>query len=109
MINKLPVIIMKNAKIEVLITNGEIEDGTEKIIGTYEGMAQFSQTSKRVQNSEGLWVALAGKVYSDVEFCEGFEFSGLIKINGSSFYHFSGRKLFNPDGSFHHIELEVNA
>lgn len=109
MISKLPVIIMKNAKAEILVTNGEIEDGHEKVIARYEGMVQFSHTSKRVQNTDGIWVALAGKVYSDVEFCDGFEFSGLIKINNSNYYHFSGRKLFNPDGTFHHLELEVNA
>lgn len=107
MINKLPCLIFKNSSAVIHITNGEIEDGHEKISNTWEGRGQFSQTSKRVQNEEGVWVALAGKFYLDVEISEDIVFSGTISINNSKFYPFKGKKCINPDGSFHHIELEV--
>lgn len=109
MISKLPCLILKNSTAVVNVTNGEIEDGHEKIIDTWTGKGQFSQSTKRVQNSEGVWVSLVGKFYTDVEITEGIEFSGNISINGSKFYNFQGRKLYNPDGTFHHLELEVNA
>lgn len=108
MINKLPCLIFKNSSAIIRVTNGEIEDGHEKVINTWEGKGQFAQTSKRVQNKEGIWVALAGKFYLDEEICDDIEFAGTISINGSKFYKFAGKKLLNPDGSFHHIELEVS-
>ena len=109
MINKLPCLILKNSRAIVRITNSEIEDGHEKILTEWEGRGQFSQTSKRIQNKEGIWVPLVGKFYIDEEIAEDVVFSGLISVNGSEFFPFSGKKLLNPDGSFHHIELEVQA
>ncbi len=107
MIQKLPCIIVKNSMAIIKITNDEIEDGELKVLSTVELPVQFSQTSKRVQNSEGVFLGLAGKVYLDVELYTGLEFSGLIAVNGSRDYDFKGKKLYNPDGSFHHVELEV--
>ena len=109
MINKLPCFIFKNSTAIIRITNGEIEDGHEKTLSTWEGRGQFSPTSKRIQNKEGIWIALAGKFYSDEEISDDIEFSGNISINNSKFYTFKGHKLLNPDGSFHHIEIEVGA
>lgn len=107
MLNKLPCFLFKNASATIHITNGEIEDGHEKVLKEWAGKGQFSQTSKRVQNDEGVWVALAGKFYIDEEISEDIVFSGLISINNSKFYPFQGKKCINPDGSFHHIEMEV--
>ena len=83
-------------------------DGHEKIISEYEGPAYYSPSSKRVQNSEGVWIALAGFVYLKQDICPDLiEFSGKVKINNSQFYQFRGMKSLNPDGSVNHVKLEV--
>ncbi len=107
MINKLPCFIFKNSTAIIHVTNGEIEDGHEKTLSTWEGRGQFSPTSKRVQTKEGIWTSLTGMFYMDEKISDDIEFFGRISINNSKFYSFKAHNLFNPDGSFHHAELEV--
>lgn len=106
--NKLPIFLPNNCNVTIQISNGEIEDGHEKIIGEYSGPAYYSPSSKRIQNSEGIWIALAGFVYIKEDICPDLiEFSGKVRINNSQFYQFRGMKSFNPDGTTNHIKLEV--
>ena len=106
--SKLPYVFQNNVK-RVTITNGtgEIEDGCEVYNTIYEGPCNFSQSSKRVQNAEGLWVPLVGVIHiqgdidknSDVISCN-------VELNGNS-YKGRGHKVRNPDGSINHTYIAL--
>jgi hypothetical protein len=105
---KLPYLWQDNID-NITVTNGkgEIEDGHEVYKTIYTGPCNFSQTSKKIQNKEGLWVPLAGVIHikgdidttSDVISCK-------VNINGNE-YRGNGHKIRNPDGSINHVRIDL--
>lgn len=104
---RIPYLTPNNAICKVMISDG-IEDGheVEKVI--YNGDCFFMQATKRVQNSEGLWVPLAGLVQIKGDICPDLHvISGTCEVNGSEAFVCRGRKSRNPDGSVHHTLIEL--
>lgn len=105
---KLPYLWQDNIdNITVINGKGEIEDGHEVFNTIYTGPCNFSQSAKRVQNKEGIWVTLSGVVHirgdidttSDVISCK-------VNINGNE-YRGNGHKVRNPDGSINHVRIDL--
>ena len=106
--NQFPIFLPNNCNVVIQAYNGEVEDGHEKIITEYNGPAYFSSSSKRVQDKDGIWISLAGIVLLGQDICpDEIALHGKIKVNNSIFYNFNAHKTFNPDGTFHHLKIEV--
>ena len=107
MISKIPYLTPNNAQCRVELANG-IVDGHEDVKIVYEGPCFFSQSSKRVQNKEGLWVPLAGTVQIQGDIApDMLVITGKCSVNGSETYICRGTKRRNPDGSIHHTFIEL--
>lgn len=107
MIKKIPYLTPSNSRCRVELADGII-DGHENTRIVYEGPCFFSQSSKRVQNKEGLWVPLAGTVQIAGDIApDSIVITGKCSINNSEAFTFRGTKRRNPDGSIHHTFLEL--
>lgn len=83
--------------------------GEPEVLQEWEGLVNFSEKAKRVQDSDGRWVQLAGVVHvkgdilRDVPFIrgtctiEGYRTRTITAIN----------RPRNPDGTVNHTRLEL--
>lgn len=88
---------------------GELnEDGELEPAGVWEGKVNFSQTSKRIQDKQGVWVPLTGivRVKGDI-FPEVQSITGTVIINGTKMDISNASKIRNPDGTINHTKLEL--
>ena len=61
-----------------------------------------------VQNTEGKKVESQGQVIIFHDICTEVEkLSGVVIINGSEKHIATAKRLKNPDGTVHHVELEL--
>lgn len=61
-----------------------------------------------VQNAEGKKVESKGQVIILHDVCTTVEkLSGDVTVNGTKFKIIVGKRLRNPDGTVHHVELEL--
>lgn len=104
---KLPYCFKDNATAEITNGKGEVQDGHEIFSAIYSGPCNFSQSTKRIQNKEGIWVPLAGVIHikGDID-PEHDVVSCRVSINGNT-YHGDGHKVRNPDGSINHTLIEL--
>lgn len=89
--------------------SGELnEDGELEPVGVWEGKVNYSQTSKRVQDKEGMWVPLSGvvRVKGDI-FPAVQAITGTVIINGAKMDITHAAKVRNPDGTVNHTKLEL--
>lgn len=103
---KLPYVWLDNVdEITVTIRTDEIEDGHQVAKTVYNGPCNLSQTNKRIQNREGIWIPLAGIIHIKGDIAPDFiSFDCLVDIKGSE-YNGTAKKLRNPDGSINHTEI----
>lgn len=103
---KLPYIWLDNVnEITVTIRTDEIEDGhqVEKMI--YSGPCNLSQTEKRIQNKDGIWIPIAGVIHIKGDIAPDYiSYDCLVNVSGSE-YTATAKKLRNPDGSINHTEI----
>lgn len=88
---------------------GELnEDGELEPAGVWEGKVNFSQTSKRVQNKDGMWVPLSGvihvkgDIFPNMSSCAGYAY-----IDGTKMEISKLDKIRNPDGTINHTRIEL--
>lgn len=102
---KLPYVWLDNVEITVTIRTDEIEDGHQVIKTVYKGPCNLSQTNKRVQNKDGIWIPLAGIIHIKGDIAPDLiSFDCLVAVNESKF-NGTAKKLRNPDGSINHTEI----
>lgn len=107
MIKKIPYLTPDNSRCRVELADGII-DGHENTRIVYEGPCFFSQSSKRVQNKEGLWVPLAGTIQIAGDIAPDLiVITGKCSVNNSEAFICRGTKRRNPDGTVHHTLLEL--
>lgn len=93
-----------------IVMEGETQaDGSPSIVQEWEGLVNFSEKAKRVQDSDGRWVQLNGVVHvkgdilRDVPFIRAY-----CIVDGSqprSIVSISRPR--NPDGTINHTRLEL--
>lgn len=94
--------------ITVVITSGLNEDGTEKEVLKKELKCNYSETTRRVQNSQGLWVPLSGIVRFKGDICpEIANPGGYILLNNQKIVINNYVRPRNPDGTVNHTRLEL--
>lgn len=94
--------------ITIVITGGVQEDGTEKEILRKNIKCNYQETTKRVQNSQGLWVPLSGVVRFKGDICpEISNPSGYVIINNQKIVISNYSRPRNPDGTVNHSRLEL--
>jgi hypothetical protein len=92
----------------VSITNGIADDGSPNIVAEYSGKCFFDGSAKRIRNSDGSFTNLVGKAFFGRDIAPSVSFlEGHIEILSKRFKIYKGSKLFNPDGTVHHVELEL--
>lgn len=89
---------------------GEPEaDGAPKVLLVWEGLVNFSETGKRIQDSNGRWVQLNGIVHKKGDILGDIPFiRGTCSIEGYKERTIvSVKRPRNPDGSINHTRLEL--
>jgi hypothetical protein len=99
---------MDKTPVDITITNGISDDGSPNVIAEYSGKCFFDGSAKKVRNSDGSFMTLAGKIYIGCDIAPSVSFlEGHVEIFSKSFKIYKGSKLSNPDGTVHHSELEL--
>ena len=94
--------------VEIVIIDGINEDGTEKEVVRKNIKCNYSETTKRVQNSEGLWVPLSGVIHFKGDICPDIANpTGYVILFGKEITISNYSRLRNPDGSVNHTKLEL--
>lgn len=94
--------------ITIVVTDGLNEDGTEKEVLRKDIKCNFSETTKRVQNKDGLWVSLSGVVHFKGDICPDISNpTGYVIIFGRKIIISNYSRPRNPDGTVNHTKLEL--
>lgn len=82
--------------------------GEEEVIAQWEGLCNYSESNKRVQNDQGLWVHLSGVIHikGDI-FPDHPVITGYVVFNGQKLTIAGATRPRNPDGSINHTRLEL--
>lgn len=106
---KLPYInLCDSVAILVTLDNGIDDNGNPIILGSFEGMCNFSEKTKRVYNSDGQLISLEGKAIIKGDVAPGITCpEGKALINGKEYKIYKVGRFRNPDGTIHHCELEL--
>lgn len=96
--------IKTNAYVDLNVSKGLTVNGSEGF-ETWSGDVVFTEHHAWVQTGEGKKVKGKGKIFIFHDICPSIsQLSGKARIRGVT-YNFEGSRLFNPDGSVHHVEL----
>ena len=108
-IRKLPYPPMKpNAVITVKAAGSLSVNGSQVFKETFEGEGFYVERSAWVQNNEGKKVESKGLVIFLHDICTSVpELTGEVIVNDLTKSIIVGKRLKNPDGSVHHVELEL--
>ena len=92
----------------IQFSDGTDENGDLKIIEEVNVKCRFEKSNSVAYTKEGVKVALQAKVYIFEKF-DKFpdEVSGLCTAQNCTYDICTAKRLFNPDGSIHHIVLEL--
>lgn len=93
----------------ITLSAGLDDDGAPEVTGQWEGLVNFSEKAKRVQDQDGQWIRLAGVIHVKGDILPGIQFQeGTARVEG-----YPERKIIgyyrprNPDGSVNHTRLEL--
>lgn len=94
-------------KIELSTEFGE--DGGPEITATWEGLVNFSEKVRRVQDADGQWVQLSGVIHVKGDILPGEIFEdGTATVAGYGAKRIlSYTRPRNPDGSVNHTRIEL--
>lgn len=82
--------------------------GEEEVIAQWEGLCNYSESNKRVQNDQGLWVHLSGVIHVKGDIFPDYPvISGYVVINGQKLTIAGATRPRNPDGTVNHTRLEL--
>lgn len=93
----------------VLNTEGISEDGEPVSSVESSGKCIFSEKAKRIIDSEGKKIVLAGKVIIKGDIAPSLPTvsDGTITINNRTYEIYVGNRPRNPDGTIHSTQFEV--
>ncbi len=93
----------------VLNTEGISEDGEPVSSVESSGKCIFSEKARRIIDSEGKQIILAGKVIIKGDVAPSLKTvsDGNITINGRTYNIYVGNRPRNPDGTIHSTQFEV--
>lgn len=94
--------------ITVKASEGLSPTGAQLIDSEYTGLGFYNERHAWVQNSEGKRVESKGLVIFFHDICTSVkELTGTVEVNGLTKSIIIGKRLRNPDGTVHHVELEL--
>lgn len=99
-----------NVPAKIILTDGLDEDGEPKEVAKWQGLVNFSEKAKRIQNKDGLWVKLSAVIHIKGDILPGVVFNGgTVTVTGYSntFEIVSYSRPRNPDGTVNHTRLEL--
>ena len=100
--------VKPNTLIKVEISGSLSVTGAQKIDGTYEGLGFYIERHAWIQSNEGKRVESKGQVIFFHDICPEVEkLTGIATVSGSKKSIIVGKRLRNPDGTVHHVELEL--
>lgn len=108
-VSKLPYPPVKpNKEITVHATKGLTTTGAQNIVESYTGLGFYVERHAWVQDSEGKRVESKGLVIFFHDICTlAEELTGSVNIGSLTKSIIVGKRLRNPDGTVHHVELEL--
>ena len=94
--------------VTIIITDGINEDGTEKEILRKDIKCNYSETTKRVQSKDGLWVPLSGIIHFKGDICPDISNpTGYVILFNKKITISNYSRPRNPDGTVNHTKLEL--
>lgn len=94
----------------VLSTTFDAQDGTYASGTAITCSVRFDEHTKWVRDKDGKLIESAGRAYvfGDIfkDISDAMHPTGYITIKGNT-YTFTGSRFYNPDGTCHHIRLEL--
>lgn len=100
--------VKPNTLIKVEASEGISVTGVQQVSEAYEGLGFYVERYAWVQNKEGKKVESKGQVIFFHDVCPTVEkLTGSVTVNGSKKSIIVGKRLRNPDGTVHHVELEL--
>lgn len=84
-------------------------DGSPSIVLEWEGKVNYSEKAKRVQDSDGRWIQLAGVIHVKGDILADVPYiRGTVDIDGLQTRTIIAiSRPRNPDGTINHTRLEV--
>lgn len=99
-----------NVPAKIILTDGLDEDGEPKKVAKWQGLVNFSEKAKRIQNKDGLWIKLSAVIHVKGDILPGVVFrGGYVKLDDYDDYFqiVSYSRPRNPDGTVNHTKLEL--
>lgn len=94
---------------KITLSVGIGEDGGPEVVGEWEGLVNFSEKAKRIQDKDGQWIQLAGVIHVEGDILPNIQYeTGTAEVAG-----YPKRKIIgyarprNPDGTVNHTRLEL--
>lgn len=108
-VSKLPYPPVKpHVFINVKASKGLTPSGAQNIVEEYSGLGFYEERNAWVQNAEGKKVESKGLVIFFHDICTSAEeLTGFVEINSNKMSIITGKRFRNPDGTVHHVELEL--
>lgn len=100
--------IKPNKEITVNATEGLTTTGAQNVKESYTGLGFYVERHAWVQDKEGKRVESKGLVIFFHDICTTVEeLTGNVKVGTLTKSIIVGKRLRNPDGTIHHVELEL--
>lgn len=94
--------------VKINLTQGTNENGAPNIVQIYVGNCRFNNKVISKRLADGQLIQLSGKIYIGKDIAPTMPLlEGSVELFGQEYKIYSGKKLLNPDGSVHHVELEL--
>lgn len=107
-VHKLPYPPVKpNTQITVKANEGMTVTGAQNV-QEYTGLGIYNERHAWVQDSEGKKVESKGLIIFFHDILPNVKkLTGSAEVNGTQWSIIAGKRLRNPDGTVHHVELEL--
>lgn len=100
-----------NAYAEITIEGGMTPNGSFEAKSILEGMVHYIERIKTISLSDGSKITSVGKIIVSNDISPGNPLRGSVRVSRDSqvlsLKIAQGSRHFNPDGSVHHVELEL--
>lgn len=109
-VSKLPYPPVKpNKEFTVNATEGLTVTGAQIVKESFTGLGHYVERHAWVQDSEGKRVESKGLAIFFHDICSTVkELTGSVVVDGLTKSIVVGKRLRNPDGTVHHVELELS-
>lgn len=99
---------MDTTAFTVNLYDGIDTNGAPLQVATYSGKCCFSESTRMKRDADGKLIDLNAQLIVGEDIAPGIKIiDGDVFINDTKYKIYQGKRLRNPDGSIHHVKLEL--